>query len=133
MTLTLALFEPTVEWETAQARYETDLAWDEWRKASCVERHGAHDWHAELPSVDDGTLIQLFCPHCPANVGDLLWVDTDLVFGEVDGIPVENGKSRSLDYYTAPVTVRLVDEGHYSWEYGGYEPDPWIEVLSRAA
>jgi hypothetical protein len=112
--------------------YDRAWAWGEWHKASCVERNGGHDWHAELPCREDGGSITLFCPNCPAGVDDLYVDGVDLIHGEVDGIPVENGMARSLDYYTAPVNVRVVDYGGYS--YGSYyrEPDPQIEVTSRA-
>src|SRR5690242_6514679 len=116
-----------------QRRYETLFAWAEWEKYCCVEWNGTHDWIAEIEPVDAGGDVSLRCRHCPANTDDLLpnLDATDIVFGEVDGIPVDAGKARSLEPYTAPVEVTVEDNSYYSYYYGCWEPDVTIVVTSR--
>jgi hypothetical protein len=133
MTLAWALQDGELVDLTLQDQWWVDQAWDEWRKYLCVEANGGHSWLAELESIEDGGGINLDCEHCPATVHDLYPDGCDLVYGEVDGIPVDAGRHRSLDYYTAPVTVAVHVEHYPSNPAHGEEWDVWVEVESRSA
>lgn len=122
------------ERDEAQRRWEIEEAWAAWAKYSCVERHGDHLWQIELDGLEnEGGSVSLSCRYCPASSHDLYPDGIDVVYGEVDGIPIENGTHRSLVDYTAPVTAELHTQYYPGGPWGGDEWDVWVTVESVSA
>jgi hypothetical protein len=119
------------ERERLDRAYGIDEAWAAWQKYCCVERNGAHLWLAELDTVEEGGDVSLTCQQCPASVDDLCPDGADAVVGDVDGIPVEFGRSRTLTHYAAPVHAALRVEHYPANPAHGDEWDVWIEIESR--
>lgn len=123
----------TLEWwaaspdvEAAERAYREGEAWRRWAIECCVERNRGHLWKIDLEPLDCDNGVDLSCTDCPAGLYDLL-VDGE-VYGEVQGIPIDGGRHRSLLPLTAPVTVDIRVEHYPSTPAHGEEWDVWIEV-----
>ena len=128
--------------DVADAEYERWLnersvkeAWDEWRKHSCVEVTGGHQW---LAVFDADTSVALECANlaCPAAADDILAYGSEVVCCDV---PFAGGVVRisygEHDWQGPGLLVLAVAPAVIVETHGGgwYPPEvtAWIELEPR--
>jgi hypothetical protein len=110
---------------------ELALAWDEWRKESCLERTGGHVWLLVCHPDIDAALV---CEHCPAGAEDLLPADAAALCADLtwDGqdVSIAFAAHDSDRHIEIPVTAQVQTR---TYDVPGCLPetDAWIGLAVR--
>ena len=104
-------------------------AWALWAAELCVEWNGGHLWVGSADGVEfDDRAVSVVCSYCHATFSDIYGDLYDMMWGEIDGIPVADGQCLSLLSFESPVNIEVY--WHKSgWEYEEWEPE--VIISSR--
>lgn len=129
LTLGCVTGESVEEWAAYLELESKHAAWALWKAELCTEWNGSHLWMAYCDGVDvDDRAVTVVCEYCGSSFGDTHGDLYDLMYGEIDGVPVSEGICLTLLTIESPVNV-TVEWRRIGWEYVEYEAE--VVISSR--